>query len=146
MYYRENFSSFAVTESQMGNASTVSSNMREATNEARETARDMGRAAGAASGDLQKDLQMLRDDFSRLAQQVADILANRGSAAWQRARTGVDGVMSDAQDKSREAVDAMREVSDKFVETVDESIKNRPYTTLAIAVGLGFLFGATWRR
>lgn len=130
----------------MGNASTVSSNMREATSEVREGMRDMGRAASAASGDLQKDLQMLRDDFSRLAQQVADIVANRGSTAWQRGRSGVDGVMSDAQDKSQEAVDAMREISDKFVEAVDESIKNRPYTTLAIAVGLGFLFGSTWRR
>jgi ElaB/YqjD/DUF883 family membrane-anchored ribosome-binding protein len=130
----------------MGNASTVSSNMRDASSEAREGVRDMGRAAGEASGDLQKDLQTLREDFSRLAQQVADIVSNRGTAAWQRARSGVDGVMSDAQDKSREAVDAMREVSDKFVEAIDESIKDRPYTTLAIAVGLGFLFGATWRR
>jgi ElaB/YqjD/DUF883 family membrane-anchored ribosome-binding protein len=130
----------------MGNASTVSSSMREAGSEAREGVRDMGRAASAASGDLQKDLQMLRDDFSRLAQQMADIVANRGNAAWQRARSGVDDVMSDAQDKGREAVDAMREVSDKFVEAVDESIKNRPYTTLAMAIGLGFLFGATWRR
>jgi ElaB/YqjD/DUF883 family membrane-anchored ribosome-binding protein len=130
----------------MGNASNVSSNMRDATGEAREGVRDIGRAAGAASGDLQKDLQMLRDDFGRLAQQVADIVANRGNAAWQRARSGVDDVMSDAQDKSQQAVDAMREISDKFVETVDDSIKNRPYTTLAIAVGLGFLFGSSWRR
>ena len=130
----------------MGNASTASSNMRDATSEAREGMRDMGRVAGAASGDLQKDLQMLRDDFSRLTQQVADIVANRGSAAWQRARSGVDGVMSDAQDRGQEAVDAMREISDKFVEAVDKSDKNRPYTTLAIAVGLGFLFGSTWRR
>jgi len=130
----------------MGNPSTVSGNIRDAINEAREGVRDMGRAAGAVSGDLQKDLQMLRDDFGRLAQQVADVLANRGTAAWQQARSGVDGVMSDAQGKSREAVDAMREVSDKFVEAVDESIKNRPYTTLAIALGLGFLFGTTWRR
>jgi ElaB/YqjD/DUF883 family membrane-anchored ribosome-binding protein len=130
----------------MSNASTVSSNMREATTEAREGMRDIGRATGAASGDLQKDLQMLRDDFSRLAQQVADIVANRGSAAWQRARSGVDGVMSDAQDKGQQAVDAMREISDKFVDVVDDSIKTRPYTTLAIAVGLGFLFGSTWRR
>jgi ElaB/YqjD/DUF883 family membrane-anchored ribosome-binding protein len=130
----------------MGNASTVSGSMRDATSEAREGVREMGRAAGAASGDLQKDLQLLRDDFSRLAQQVADIVANRGNAAWQRARSGVDGVMSDAQEKGQEAVDAMREVSDKFIEAVDDSIKNRPYTTLAMAVGLGFLFGAILRR
>jgi ElaB/YqjD/DUF883 family membrane-anchored ribosome-binding protein len=88
----------------------------------------------------------LRDDFTQLAQQVADIVANRGTAAWQRARSGAEGMVSDAQDKGREAVDAMREVSDKFVEAVDESIKERPYTTLAMALGLGFLFGAIWRR
>jgi ElaB/YqjD/DUF883 family membrane-anchored ribosome-binding protein len=145
-YYHEKSGIFALWSDRMSNASTASSNMRDAANEAREGVREMGRAAGAASGDLQKDLQMLRDDFSRLAQQVADIVANRGTAAWQRARSGVDDVMSDAQDKSREAVDAMREVSDKFVEAVDESIKNRPYTTLAIALGLGFLFGTTLRR
>src|SRR5215469_4280467 len=106
MYYSEKSGRFALWSNRMGNASTVSSNIRDAASEAREGARDMGRAAGAASGDLQKDLQMLREDFSRLAQQV----------------------------------------SDKVVEAVDESIKNRPYTTLAMALGLGFLFGATWRR
>jgi ElaB/YqjD/DUF883 family membrane-anchored ribosome-binding protein len=130
----------------MASASTVSSNMRDNTNEAREAARDIGKAASAASGDMQKDMQNLRDDFARLAQQVADIVANRGSAAWQRAKTGMDDAVADAQDKSREAVDAMREVSDQFVEAIDESIKSRPYTTLAMALGLGFLFGAMWRR
>ena len=130
----------------MGSASTISNNMREGTNEAREAARDIGKTASTASTDMQTDLQTLRDDFSRLAQQVADIVSDRGTAAWQRARSGMDGVLSDAHGKSREAVDAMREVSDKFVEAVDESIKNRPYMTLAMAVGMGFLFGAIWRR
>ena len=54
--------------------------------------------------------------------------------------------MSGAQDTGRDAADALREVSDHFVEAIDESIKTRPYTTLAIAAGLGFLFGMTWRR
>src|SRR6266705_563598 len=93
----------------MASASTVSSNMRDSANEAREGARDIGKAAAAASGDMQKDMQNLRDDFTRLAQQVADIVANRGSAAWQRARSGIDDVVSDAQNKGREAADAMRE-------------------------------------
>jgi len=58
----------------------------------------------------------------------------------------MEGAVSEAEDKGREAVDAVREVSDHFVEAIDESIKTRPYTTLAIVAGLAFLFGATWRR
>jgi ElaB/YqjD/DUF883 family membrane-anchored ribosome-binding protein len=120
--------------------------MRGAATDAREGAREIGEAAATASPDIQNDLQSLRDDFGRLAEQVGDILANKGNAAWQRARSSVDGVVSDAQDRGREAVGAMRDVSDNFVEAIDESIKSRPYATLAIVAGLGFLFGATWRR
>ncbi len=130
----------------MSSASTVSSNLRESAGDAREGIRELGKAAADASPDIQKDLQALRDDFARLAEQVSGILTNKGNAAWQRARSSVDDVVSDAQERGREAADAMRDVSDNFVEALDESIKNRPYATLAIAVGLGFLFGATWRR
>jgi ElaB/YqjD/DUF883 family membrane-anchored ribosome-binding protein len=114
--------------------------------DAREGAREIGKAAADASTDAQSDLQSLRDDFARLAEQVADILADKGNAAWRRAKSSVDDVVSDAQDKGREAADAMREVSENFVEAIDDSIKTRPYTTLAIVAGIAFLFGATWRR
>jgi ElaB/YqjD/DUF883 family membrane-anchored ribosome-binding protein len=127
-------------------AQNVRDTAREAAKDAREGIRDVGKAASAASGDLQKDLQALRDDFARLAEQVGEILAGKGNAAWQRAKSSVDDVVADAQAKSQEAVSAVREVSENFVEAIDESIKERPYTTLAIAIGLGFLFGATWRR
>jgi ElaB/YqjD/DUF883 family membrane-anchored ribosome-binding protein len=40
----------------------------------------------------------------------------------------------------------MSEVADTFTDALDESISRRPYTTLAIALGIGFLLGATWRR
>ncbi len=130
----------------MTSASTASSAMRDAATDAREGVREIGEAASNASPDIQNDLQSLRDDFGRLAGQVGDILANKGNAAWQRARSSVDGVVSDAQDRGREAVGAMRDVSDNFVEAIDEFIKNRPYATLAVVAGLGFLFGATWRR
>jgi ElaB/YqjD/DUF883 family membrane-anchored ribosome-binding protein len=134
----------------MSTTSTASQTARDAARETagdvREGIREIGKAASAASGDIQKDLQALRDDFARLAEQVGEILASRGNAAWRRAKTSVDGVVSDAQTKGQEAAGAVREVSDNFVEALDESIKERPYTTLAIALGLGFLFGATWRR
>jgi ElaB/YqjD/DUF883 family membrane-anchored ribosome-binding protein len=130
----------------MNTAATASQNVHDAANDAREGLRDVKKAANEASGDIQADLQALRDDFARLAEQVSTILGNKGSAAWQQARSSVDDIMAGAQDTGREAVDAVREVSDHFVDAIDESIKTRPYTTLAIVAGLGFLFGATWRR
>jgi ElaB/YqjD/DUF883 family membrane-anchored ribosome-binding protein len=114
--------------------------------DARETVREVRQAASEASADMQSDLQKLRDDFHRLADQVAEILAGRGNAAWRRAKSSVDEVVADAQDKGRDAASAVREVSDHFVEAIDESIKTRPYTTLALVAGIAFLFGATWRR
>lgn len=119
---------------------------RETASGAREGAREIGNAASEASGNIQGDLQSLRDEFSRLADQVSDIVANKGGEAWQRARARMDDAVAGAQDTGREAVGAMRDVSDNFVQAVDESLKNRPYATLAIVAGLGFLFGATWRR
>jgi len=130
----------------MNTASNFSQSTREGLKEAREGVREVGAAAAAESSDIQKDLQALRDDFGRLAEQISAILSNKGNAAWLRAKTSVDGVVSDAQAKGQEAVGAMREVSDHFVEALDQSIKERPYATLAIAAALGFLFGATWRR
>jgi ElaB/YqjD/DUF883 family membrane-anchored ribosome-binding protein len=114
--------------------------------DARETVREVRQAASEASADMQGDLQKLREDFHRLADQVAEILANRGNAAWRRAKSSVDEVVADAQDKGRDAASAVREVSDHFVEVIDESIKTRPYTTLALVAGIAFLFGAAWRR
>ncbi len=130
----------------MTSASTVSQSARETAKDARDGVREIGKAAADASGNIQDDLQSLRDDFGRLAEQVGDILSGKGSAAWQRARSSVDDVVSEAQDKGRQAVGAMRDVSDNFVDALDASIKKRPYATLALIAGLGFLFGATWRR
>jgi ElaB/YqjD/DUF883 family membrane-anchored ribosome-binding protein len=130
----------------MSTGATASQNVRDTAKDARDGLREVRKAATEASGDIASDLQALRDDFSRLAEQVGDILGNKGNAAWQRARANVDDVMAGAQDKGREAVGAVRDVSDNFVDAVDESIKNRPYVTLALVAGLGFLFGATWRK
>jgi ElaB/YqjD/DUF883 family membrane-anchored ribosome-binding protein len=123
----------------MASASSASANLREGL-------RDIGKAASDASANAEGDLQALRDDFAKLAAQVADILGDRGNAAWAQAKSRVDDAMADAQETGREAVDAIREVSDNFVEAIDGSLKERPYTTLAIAAGLGFLFGVLWRR
>jgi ElaB/YqjD/DUF883 family membrane-anchored ribosome-binding protein len=127
---------------------TVRNTMRDANDATRESSR----AAVAASGDIHADLNALRNDVARLGSQIADMFASKGgfaskgSAAWSRARSNIEGVMSDASAKGQEAVNAVREVGDTMTDAIDESLRKRPYTTLALAVGIGFLFGATWRR
>jgi ElaB/YqjD/DUF883 family membrane-anchored ribosome-binding protein len=127
--------------------SNTSSMARDAMSEAKGAAHDLGKAtAAAASGEVHRDLAALQDDVARLARQIADIVASRGGATWRKAKSNIEGVLSEAQDKGQEAVDAAREVGDNLVDAIDESLKKRPYTTLALALAIGFLFGATWRR
>ena len=127
----------------MSNTSTIA---RDTVKDAKDAVKEAGRAAAAGGKDIQEDLQSLRDDVTRLTQQLAGVLASKGNKAFQRARTNVEGVISDVQDKGMEAVGAVREVGDNVVDAIDESLRKRPYTTLAIAAGIGFLFGAMWRR
>jgi len=61
-------------------------------------------------------------------------------------RANVRSVVSDAQGKGKEAVQAVREVRDNVADAIDKSLDERPYTTLLLAVGIGFLLGAMWAR
>lgn len=76
-------------------------------------------------------------------------MANTAHAARRAARktiSDLNGMISDAQDKGIEAVDAVREVGANIADAIDESLEKRPYTTLILALAIGFLFGASWRR
>lgn len=79
-----------------------------------------------------------------------DDLASKGGAAFSEAKASVESMISDAGDfagkKGQEAMDNVRRVGDTLAVAIEKSIMTRPYTTLALAVAAGFLFGATWRR
>ena len=62
------------------------------------------------------------------------------------ARANVRSVVSDAQDKGREAVEAVSEIRDNVTVAIDKSLKKRPYTTLGLTLVLGFLLGVMWAR
>jgi ElaB/YqjD/DUF883 family membrane-anchored ribosome-binding protein len=48
--------------------------------------------------------------------------------------------------KGREAATAVRDVAGNVADTVEESVQERPLATLGLALGLGFLMGAIWRK
>jgi ElaB/YqjD/DUF883 family membrane-anchored ribosome-binding protein len=126
--------------------SNMSHMARDTVSEAKGAARDAGKAASASAGDIQDDLLALRDDVAKLTQQLASIVATRGSATWRKAKTNVGGAISEAQDKGLEAVDAVRAMGETVVDALDESLEKRPYATLGLALAAGFLLGAARRR
>ena len=64
----------------------------------------------------------------------------------ERVRSRAQSAIDDAKATGKDTVDAFREVSETMGDALDESLRTRPYATLAIAAGIGFLFGAVWRR
>ncbi len=98
-------------------------------------------------------LETVRDDITKLTQQMTDLVDQTKDDAMaqvksqvRRAQDAATTAISDAQASGREAVDAFRDVADTFGDAVDDSLKRRPYATLAMVAGIGFLFGAAWKR
>lgn len=117
------------------------------------TASRSGAAQGVTPGDIEKQLETIRDDVAELTHQVAGLVSQAKDDTMaqvkkqaRRAQATADSVLSDAKDTGREAVDAFRDVADTFGDAIEDSLKRRPYATLAMVAGIGFLFGAAWRR
>lgn len=89
---------------------------------------------------------------SQSASSVADIeaalddITAKGAAAMRNTRARVDEAVSDATEKGQEALQRARDARDSLGDFVLESVRTRPYTTLAIAGAIGFLYGAMRRR
>jgi ElaB/YqjD/DUF883 family membrane-anchored ribosome-binding protein len=110
-------------------------------------------ANGATPGDIEKQIETIRDDISELTRQVADLIGQtkdntmaQVKSQVRSAKSTADSVLSDAKESGREAVDAFRDVADTFGDAIEDSLKRRPYATLALVAGIVFLFGAAWRR
>lgn len=56
------------------------------------------------------------------------------------------GVISGIREQGSEAVAGVTEVQGHMADAIDRSLKDRPYTTLLLAVGIGFVLGALWAR
>ena len=89
---------------------------RDTAKDARDAVKETGKVASAGAKDIQEDLEALRDDVAQLTQQLAGVLAAKGNKAWRRAKSNVEGVISDVQDAGMEAVGAVREVGDNVVD------------------------------
>jgi ElaB/YqjD/DUF883 family membrane-anchored ribosome-binding protein len=120
-----------------------------------ETAKDAAQSAAddKAYARLGKDLTAVKNDIAHLSQQISEAVNTLGAVAQGQARRGlrnaranVDSVMSDASDRAGTVVSAAQDAASSVGDTLADVIQERPVATLALALGLGFLIGVTWRR
>jgi ElaB/YqjD/DUF883 family membrane-anchored ribosome-binding protein len=102
---------------------------------------------------FEKDLAAVKKDITQLSERIADTLnAVSGEATkqarrgYRQARRNVDAALSDAQERGRAAMEAAQDAAASIEETLEDAIRERPVAAIAMAVGLGFLIGVTWRR
>ena len=69
--------------------------------------------------------------------------ARRG---YKEARANVDSAVDDMSERGSAMMDAAQDAAYSIEESLEDVITQRPLATVGIALGLGFLIGATWRR
>ena len=102
---------------------------------------------------LEKDVAAVKNDISALTDQITDALNSFAGTAqkqarrgYKQARTNVDSAVDDMSERGSAMMDAAQDAAMSIEESLEDVITQRPLATVGIALGLGFLIGATWRR
>ena len=100
---------------------------------------------------LEKEMIAMKNAIGGLSDQIADAANDIGTVAQDQAkqslkhaRAHVDSMVAEASDRVG-AIAAQMEAS-SIGDTLEDVIRERPLSIVAIALGLGFLIGVTWRR
>ncbi len=102
---------------------------------------------------LEKEMTAMKNAIGGLSEQIADaasdfgtVAQNQGKRGLKNARSHVNSVISDASDRVGVVASAAQQQASSIGDTLQEVIEERPLSTVALALGLGFLIGVTWRR
>lgn len=80
-----------------------------------------------------KELQELRDEFKQLKEELSGI----GKTVRQLAHTATD----EGRDRLRSAADQTRQQARETWSAFEHEIEERPMTSIAVALGIGFILG-----
>jgi ElaB/YqjD/DUF883 family membrane-anchored ribosome-binding protein len=113
---------------------------------------------------LEKDVAAVKNDISALTDQITDVLnAFAGTASkqarrgYKEARANADSAYDDLYERGRSAygdlsergsamIDSAYDAASSLEESLEDTITQRPLATVGIALGIGFLIGAAWKR
>ena len=102
---------------------------------------------------LEKDVAAVKNDISALTDQITEVLNSFAGTARKQARRGykearanVDSAVDDLSERGGAMMDAAQDAAYSIEESLEDVITQRPLATVGLALGIGFLIGAVWRR
>jgi ElaB/YqjD/DUF883 family membrane-anchored ribosome-binding protein len=103
--------------------------------------------------DVREQILGLRDGLSQLTDQVAEVMATTGAGALDdvksrvaRVKSGLDGAVSVASERGRDVQVAARDAAEDLTDALEEALHARPFLTIAVAIGVGYLLAVARRR
>ena len=72
-------------------------------------------------------------------------LKNKATEQFGKVAERVEGVASMVADQGRDAGERVQAVAGNIKGAVDQSVKDQPMATLAMAAVIGFVLGALWK-
>ena len=102
---------------------------------------------------LEKDVTAVKNDIAALTDQITEALNSFAGTAgkqarrgYRQARAGAEQAVDDMSERGSAMMDAAHDAASSIEETLEDAITQRPLATVAVALGIGFLIGVTWRR
>lgn len=92
--------------------------------------------------DLESEIGQLRADISQLSETLQKIVSAEVDTTKARVRAGLDSAARSAARKAGEA----RARFDESAEELEGLVRDRPFASLAVALGVGFVVGTILRR
>ena len=99
-----------------------------------------------------KNLQTLQEELDVLSAEVSDLVTvppDDPSLALDGLRKRISRIRADLRKLASDVGSVPPTVvamADKIVDPVEDTLSERPLTTIALGFGLGFLMGLAWRR
>ena len=102
---------------------------------------------------LEKDVAAVKSDIAALTDQItyalntfANSTSKQARRGYRQARESVDSAVDDMSDRGSAMMEAAQDAYGSIEETLEDAITQRPLATVGLALGIGFLIGAAWRR
>jgi ElaB/YqjD/DUF883 family membrane-anchored ribosome-binding protein len=102
---------------------------------------------------LEKDVTAVKNDIAALTDQITDALntfagtaSKQARRGYKQARANAEQTMDDMSERGGAMMGAAQDAAYSIEESLEDVITQRPLATVGLALGLGFLAGAIWRR